>query len=116
MVEYHNQEEYEKLKLIIEYDWLQGVALGIAKQAISKGFESLTDKQTKVLNTYALKPFEEFDYADLLEIAGMGYDGENTKILDCAREIKEQLGYIPNNDAREEDLAYRLAVEEAYLL
>lgn len=115
MREYHNKEEDKKLlETFIQYDWLEGAVLGIARQAISKGLESLTKKQEEILYTYALKPFQGFNYEDIPVIADMGYDGKNTKILDCAREIKEQLGYIPDNDAREEDLAYRWAVEEDY--
>ncbi|GBF82841.1 hypothetical protein [Aphanothece sacrum] len=47
-------------------------------------------------------------------IANMGYDGKNTKILDCARQIKAELGYIPDDDSREEDLACRWGIEESY--
>jgi hypothetical protein len=115
MNQYNNdQENQQLLELFIQYGWLEGAVLGISQQVISKGVKSLTKKQQEVIYTYALKPFEGLDYEDIPIIADMGYDGKNTKILNAAREIKQQLGYIPDNDAREEDLAYRWAVEEEY--
>lgn len=109
-----NVDTQQLLKLLVEYDWLEGTVLGIAKQAISKGYENLTRRQQEVLDTYALNLFEGFDCEDIFMIADMGYDGKNTKILDCAREIKAELGYIPDDDSREGDLACRWAIEESY--
>jgi len=111
------EENYrELLEALIEHDWLEGPALGIAKRALDKGTESLTEPQRKVLNTYALDRFNGLTYEDIPAIADMGYDGSNTNVLNCARDVKNQLGYIPtdNTDGMEGDYAFRLAMEEQH--
>jgi hypothetical protein len=110
-------ENYKELiSALLERNWLKHPASrGIAKQAIDQGIESLTPTQLKVLKDHVFQPFERFAPADFLGLADMGYDGKNSRILECAKQIKASLGYIPDGNAKDEDRAYRSSMEETYL-
>ena len=78
-----NDEIVDFLESVIESDQIENSALGIAKQAIDRGMESLTEKQTFVIEKF-IKDFKKENIckdcegdnvdslADYLEVADEG--------------------------------------------
>lgn len=112
---YMNSSELNKLlQELIDMDYLRNPALGIAKQIMTQGEDSLSEKQTEVFNKYVLEKYEGYSAEDLYSIRELehtfGY--EHDKALMFGRELKAHLGYIPNGDSPEGDVAYMYAASE----
>jgi hypothetical protein len=108
-------DNYQQLlEMLLDHEWLQTPADGIARRAIDKGVESLTDNQRSVLDRYAFEPFGMFDPADIIAISENGYDGTNSKVLAWAQQVKQDLGYIPDDDSPSGDIGYAEAAKETY--
>lgn len=110
-----NPSDLNKLvQQLIDMDYLGNPALGIAKQKMTQGEHSLSKKQTQVFNKYVLEKYEGYSAEDLYSIQELehtfGY--EHDKALMFGRDLEAQLGYIPNGDSPDRDVAYMYAASE----